>query len=466
MKVVIIGAGISGLTTAYALLARTQNLPTGQAGTEHRTQIDIAVYEADSRPGGKIWSDKTDGFLCEKGVNGFLDNKPKTLQLCGYLGLEPLKSSDNARRRFIFSSGKLNQLSESPLSFLKSELISWHGKIRMIYELVAPKGPEDETVADFVIRRLGKESLEKLIDPMCSGIFAGDPYKMSIKHCFPRIKELEQNYGSLIRAMIALQKESKKAGSHKVGAGIGGTLTSFYNGAQTITDELAERLGERIKFGVSVKGLEKDGSRYKVHTSQGIDNADIVVLASPAHASSEIIRDFDIKLSKILSEIPYAPVSVVCFGYKREKVLHSLQGFGFLIPHTEGKKILGTLWDSSIFPNRAPEGYVLLRNMIGGAKSPELAMLDDNAIIGAVFDELMSIISLKGEPDMVRIYRWEKAIPQYVMGHGNRLKFIDESLKSYHGLYLTGNSYRGIGMNDCIENAYKLAEQISSEFPL
>ena len=453
-KIIIVGAGISGLTSAYALLSKNKNL-------------DITVYEADSRPGGKIWSDKTDGFLCEKGVNGFLDNKPKTLQLCDYLGLEPLKSSDNARRRFIFSKGKLNQLSESPLSFLKSDLISWHGKLRIIYELIAPKGPEDETVADFVIRRLGKESLEKLIDPMCSGIFAGDPYKMSIKHCFPRIKELEQNYGSLIRAMIKLQKEKKKLQTHeKVSAAPTGNLTSFYNGAQTITDELAERLGERIKFGVSVKGLEKDGSRYKVHTSQGIDSADIIILASPAHASSEIMRDFDIKLSKVLSEIPYAPVSVVCFGYKREKVLHSLQGFGFLIPHTEGKKILGTLWDSSIFPNRAPEGYVLLRNMIGGAKSPELAMLDDNAIIGAVFDELMSIISLKGEPDMVRIYRWEKAIPQYVMGHGDRLKFIDESLKSYRGLYLTGNSYRGIGINDCIENAYKLAEQISSEFQL
>lgn len=454
MKVVIVGAGISGLTAAYALLSKNKNL-------------DITGYEADSRPGGKIWSDKTDGFLCEKGVNGFLDNKPKTLQLCDYLGLEPLKSSDNARRRFIFSKGKLNQLSESPLSFLKSDLISWHGKLRMIYELIAPKGPEDETVADFVIRRLGKESLEKLIDPMCSGIFAGDPYKMSIKHCFPRIKELEQNYGSLIRAMIKLQKEKKKLQTHeKISAAPTGNLTSFYNGAQTITDELAEKLGERIKFGVSVKGIEKDGKAYKVHTSRGIDSADIVILASPAHASSEIIGDFDKKLSKILSEIPYAPVSVVCFGYKREKVLHSLQGFGFLIPHIEGKKILGTLWDSSIFPNRAPEGYVLLRNMVGGAKSPELAMLDDNAILRTVFDELRPIVSLKSEPDMVRIYRWEKAIPQYVMGHGDRLKFIDESLKSYHGLYLTGNSYRGISMNDCIENVYKLADQISSEFQL
>ncbi|HLA50039.1 MAG TPA: protoporphyrinogen oxidase [Thermodesulfovibrionia bacterium] len=464
MKVVIVGAGISGLTTAYALLNSSQFSVLS-------SQFDITVYEADSRPGGKIWSDKTDGFLCEKGVNGFLDNKPKTLQLCDYLGLEPLKSSDNARRRFIFSSGKLNQLSESPLSFLKSDLISWRGKLRMIYELIAPKGPEDETVADFVIRRLGKESLEKLIDPMCSGIFAGDPYKMSIRHCFPRIKELEQNYGSLIRAMITLQKERRK-GSGVRGQGSevvpvpAGRLTSFYNGAQTITDTLAQRLEGKIRLGVSVKGIEKDGKAYKVHTSRGIDSADIVILASPAHASSEIIGDFDKKFSKILSEIPYAPVSVVCFGYKREKVLHSLQGFGFLIPHIEGKKILGTLWDSSIFPNRAPEGYVLLRNMIGGAKSPELAMLDDNAIIGAVFDELRPIVSLKGEPDIVRIYRWEKAIPQYVMGHGDRLKFIDESLKSYHGLYLTGNSYRGIGMNDCIENAYKLAEQISSEFPL
>ena len=267
--------------------------------------------------------------------------------------------------------------------------------------------------------------------------------------------------------MIKLQKEKKKLQTHeKISAAPTGNLTSFYNGAQTITDELAEKLGERIKFGVSVKGIEKDGKAYKVHTSRGIDSADIVILASPAHASSEIIGDFDKKLSKILSEIPYAPVSVVCFGYKREKVLHSLQGFGFLIPHIEGKKILGTLWDSSIFPNRAPEGYVLLRNMIGGAKSPELAMLDDNAIIRTVFDELRPIVSLKSEPDMVRIYRWEKAIPQYVMGHGDRLKFIDESLKSYHGLYLTGNSYRGIGMNDCIENAYKLADQISSEFQL
>jgi len=484
-KIAIVGGGISGLTVAYALLNSSQLIA-------HSSQFDITIFEADSRAGGKIWTDRVDGFLCEKGPNGFLDNKPKTLKLCREIGLEPLRSSENSKKRYIFSSGKLNLLSESPLSFLKSDLISWHGKLRMLYELIAPKGPEDETVADFVIRRLGKETLEKLIDPMSSGIFAGDPYKMSIKHCFPRIKELEQEYGSLIKAMIKLQRakrktEAKKMRSYedknfstsqplnlstsqsKVGPAPTGNLTSFYSGAQTLTDALTEKLNGKVRLGVSVQALArhggsasggKKGNPYQLHTSEGIAYADIVILATPAYTSAEILKGFDLKLSKVLLEISYAPVSVVCFGYKKEKVLHSLNGFGFLIPHIEGRRILGTLWDSSIFPNRAPEGYILLRSMVGGAKSPELAMLDDSVLVNTVFDELKPIVSLKTEPDMVRIYRWEKAIPQYVLGHGEKLGFIDEQLKLYPDLYLTGNAYRGIGMNDCIENAYKITEEI------
>lgn len=484
-KVAIVGGGISGLTVAYALISSSRF-------TVHGSQFDVTIFEADSRAGGKIWTDKVNGFLCEKGPNGFLDNKPKTLELCREIGLEPLRGNENSKKRFIFSNGKLNLLSESPLSFLKSDLMSWRGKLRMLYELIAPKGPEDETVADFVIRRLGREALEKLIDPMSSGIFAGDPYKMSIKHCFPRIKELEQEYGSLIRAMVKLQRakskeqkakippspllvkggrgdltpNSKLRTNDKVGPTPTGNLTSFYNGTQTITDTLAEKLGYRVRLGVSVQGLGKEGDLYQLHTSEGIIDADIVVLATPAYTSSDILKGFDLKLSKVLLEIPYVPVSVVCFGYKREKVLHSLNGFGFLIPHIEGRRILGTLWDSSIFPNRAPEGYVLLRSMVGGAKSPEMAMLDDSTLINTVFDELRPIVSLKTEPDMVRIYRWEKAIPQYILGHGEKLKFIDEQLKLHPNLYLTGNAYRGIGMNDCIENAYKLAEEILSSYHL
>ncbi|MBI5195489.1 MAG: protoporphyrinogen oxidase [Nitrospirae bacterium] len=453
IRIAIVGGGLSGLSTAYALLSRRDNL-------------QIAVFESDMRAGGKIWSDKTDGFLCEKGANGFLDNKPITLELCKELEISPLRSNENAKKRFIYSGGMLNALPDSPSAFLKSGFMSWKGKLRLALDLIAPKGPDDETVADFVIRRLGKEALEKLIDPMCSGIFAGDPHKMSIKHCFPKIKELEQEYGSLIRAMIKLQRAKKLKSqisnlkSENISPAPSGTLTSFYDGAQTITDALKEKLNGRVTLGVSAHGIEKKGNLYQLHTSQGIVNADAVVLATPAYASAEILKDFDRELSQTLAGIPYAPVAVICFGYRRDKVCHDLNGFGFLIPHIESRKILGTLWDSSIFPNRAPEGHILLRTMAGGAKSPHLAFLDDNVLINTVFDELKPLVSLKEDPSLVRIYRWEKAIPQYVIGHGDRLRLIAKRLKSHPNLFLTGNAYKGVGMNDCIENAYKLADEI------
>jgi len=440
-RVAIVGGGISGLTVAYALFSSPP--------------FEIMVLEADSRPGGKIWTDRVDGFLCEKGPNGFLDNRPKTLELCGSLGIKPLRSNENARKRYIFSDERLNLLPESVKDFMKSKILSLPGKFRIAYELIAPKGPEEESVAQFVIRRLGREALERLIDPMVSGVFAGDPYKLSIKSCFPRIKELEQEYGSLIRAMIKLQKAKKK-----VAPAPGGTLTSFEDGIQTLTDALAEKLSGKLQLGISVKGLERSGSLYQLQTSKGIIEADIVILATPAYISSEILRDFDKELSQILSDIPYPPVSVVCFGYRRQKVENPLKGFGFLIPHKERRRILGTLWDSSIFPNRAPEGYVLLRTMAGGAQSPEIAMLDDERLINTVLDELSSILKLKADPEMVRIYRWEKAIPQYVVGHGKKLGLITKRLKLHPDLYITGNAYRGIGINDCVENSYRVAEEL------
>ena len=454
-KIAVVGGGISGLTIACLLVNQKEDL-------------DVTVYEADKRPGGKIWTEQADGFLCEKGPNGFLDNKPKTLELCRSLGIDPVRSNENSKKRFIFSGGKLNALPESPMSFIKSDLLSWSGKLRILMELNAPKGDADETVADFITRRLGKEVLEKLIDPMCSGIYAGDPYKMSIKSCFPRIKELEQEYGSLIKALLKIRKQKKMQsksspganGETKVSAAPGGTLTSFYNGAQTITDALAEKLGDRLKLGVPIQGLSKSGSSYQLHTSNGTVDADIVVLASPAYVSSDILKDLDPELSGVLTDILYPHVSVICFGYKKERVSHPLNGFGFLIPFKEKRRILGNLWDSSIFPNRASEGHVLLRTMAGGAKFPEFADMDDNKIIDIAFDELRQILGLKTEPDMVRIYRWDKAIPQYFLGHINKLDAIDKRLKNHPGLYLTGNAYRGIGINDCVENGYKVADEI------
>lgn len=449
-KIVIAGAGISGLTLAFRLL---------QKG------LDVTVIEADNRAGGKIWSDRVDGFLCERGPNGFLDNKPKTLALCGDLGVEPVRSNENSKKRYIFSGNKLNALPESPPAFIKSDLLSWGGKLRLLLELNAPKGPPDETVADFILRRLGREALEKLIDPMCSGIYAGDPYRMSISSCFPRIKELEQEYGSLIKALFKIRREKKReAKSHeaaKVSAAPGGTLTSFFGGAQTLTDALAEKVGGALKTGAAVQGITRENPGYQIFTSSETIRADIVVLATPAYVSANILEDFDADIANMLSAIPYPHVSVVCLGYRKENVAHNLNGFGFLVPHREERKILGTLWDSSVFPNRASEGHALLRTMVGGAQYPEMAMLEDNKIIDTVFSELNEILGLKTEPDMVRIYRWEKAIPQYLLGHGKLLDGIDDRMRQYTGLYLTGNSYRGIGINDCVENSERLAREIS-----
>ncbi|MBE0426498.1 MAG: protoporphyrinogen oxidase [Nitrospirae bacterium] len=453
MRLVIIGGGISGLSLAYFLL-------------ERKPSLDIVILEAGKKAGGKIWTDKAEGFLCEGGVNGFLDNRPKTLELLAKLGLIPLRSNDNARKRYIFSDGKLHRLPESPVSFFSSDLLSFYGRLRILWEIFVPKStPDDETLADFARRRLGKEAYEKLIDPMASGIYAGDPENMSLKSCFRRIYELEQKYGSLIKAMMKLQKEAKKTGN-KVGPGPGGVLTSFYDGMELIISLLKNFLGERLKTNARVVSVDKEGEDYVIYISDGKSiKSEALVLAIPAYEASEMVKILDNNLSATLNEIFYPAVSVVCLGYKRSKIRHPLDGFGFLIPNREGKKILGTLWDSSVFPNRAPDGYVLLRTMLGGARMSGLALQDEDKQINMVMNELKGIMKIDAQPDFTKVYIHQKGIPQYSSGHERRLGAIDKSTDKFKKFYITGNAYRGIGVNDCIENSFKLAERIIEENP-
>ncbi|GBE02253.1 protoporphyrinogen oxidase [bacterium BMS3Abin08] len=450
MSVTIVGGGISGLSLAYFLL-------------EKNPSLDLKILEAKDRPGGKIWSDRAGGFLCESGVNGFLDNKPMTLGLASKLSLSPLRSNDNAGNRFVYSNGKLKMIPGSPLSFLFSDLLSFCGKTRIFYEIVAPKGTNDESLAVFATRRLGREAYEKLIDPMASGIYAGDPEKLSLKSCFPRIYELEKKYGSLIRALIRLQKEAKKTGK-KVGPEPGGTLTSFYDGMETIIDALKGYLGDRLITERRITGIEKKGEIYSVYTDNGESHeSGRVVLACPAYASADITAGFDKDLSGLLKEIPYPAVSVVCLGFRREDVRNNLNGFGFLVPYREHRRILGTLWDSSIFPNRAPEGSVLLRSMIGGVRASDLAMQDNERLVEIVLEELREIMGIDEDPEFYRVYRHGRAIPQYNVGHGDLLQRIQDRISGYPGLYITGNAYRGISVNDCIENSHKLSGTIFAE---
>jgi len=452
MRIVIVGGGISGLSLAYFLL-------------ERKPDLDIAVLESDRKPGGKIWTDKVDGFLCEGGVNGFLDNRPRTLELVGKLALNSLRSSDKARKRYIFSDKKLHLLPESPLSFFTSDILSIYGRLRIVYEIFVPrKTGNDETLADFARRRLGKEAYGKLIDPMASGIFAGDPENMSLKSCFPKVHALEAQYGSLIRGMIKLKKQARKSGK-KVGPGPGGILTSFYDGMEVLVNGLNNNLGQRLKTNKKVLSVDRKNNTYTIYMSDSSSiEAESVMVASPAHVTAEIVKDMDKQLSVSLNEIYYPSISVVCLGFKRAHIHHPLDGFGFLIPNREKRKILGTLWDSSIFPNRAPDGYVLLRSMVGGARMSDLAMEPDDVLVQIVLEELRDIMGVKAAPDFMRVYRHEKGIPQYFPGHEKRLESVFEKASKYKGFYLTGNAYRGIGVNDCIENSYNLAERVMKEY--
>lgn len=448
-RIIIVGAGISGLSLAYAIL-------------EKNPSEEITIFEADKRPGGKIWTDKIDGFLCESGVNGFLNNRPKTIELSQKLSLSPLISSDLARKRYVFSNKKLQLLPESAVAFFTSNLLSPVGRLRIIYEFFASKGTKDEeSLADFAKRRLGKEAYEKLIDPMASGVFAGNPETMSLRSCFPRIHNLEQKYGSLIKGMLSLNKEAKKTGRAKVGAGPGGVLTSFSEGMEMLISSLSNFLGDRIKVNSKVVAVEKRHKKYAVCLSDGsIVESEILIIASPVDSTVEMLKKLDKTLASIIEEIPYPYLSVVCFGYKKEKINKKLDGFGFLIPYKESRKILGTLWDSSIFPNRAPEDYVLLRTMVGGARMEELALQTDSKLKDMVIKEIKETMGIGVLPDFVKIYRHERSIPQYNIGHSKRLKAIEEMLLKHNDLYLTGNAYYGISVNDCIENSYKLAEKI------
>jgi oxygen-dependent protoporphyrinogen oxidase len=448
LKTAIVGAGISGLATAHALLQK-------------QADLELVVFEADARVGGKVWTEKTpEGYLCEGGVNGFLNNRPKTLELSGDVGLAPLASHASAQKRYIFSKSRLHLLPESPPAFLSSGLLSLLGRLRVMYEIVAP-GPkiEDETLAEFATRRLGREAFEVLIDPMASGVFAGDPQKMSLQSCFPRIRELEQEYGSLIRGMIRLQLEARKSGEKRTaGAGPGGSLTSFLGGMGELTDTLATLLGTRIRTATAVEAVSRSGSVYQLQLAGGqLEEAERVILASPAWAQATMLRDFAPELTALLEEIPYPALSVCCFGYGPGRIAKPLDGFGFLVPSREKRRILGTIVDSSVFDNRAPEGATLLRSMVGGARAPQLAQLPDDRFLDLVRGELADILGLTEDPDFIRIYRHERAIPQYPVGHAARLDAIGAALGNHPGLLLTGNAFRGVSLNDCITNAYRIA---------
>jgi oxygen-dependent protoporphyrinogen oxidase len=456
-RVAIVGGGISGLAIAHAL--RSRSAPG---------EIEVTVYEKGDRPGGNLRSERTSGFLCEWAANGFLDNSPPTFDLVRDIGLESriLPSNDAARRRFIFR-GRLHAVPSGPLAFARSGMLSLRGRLRVMGEPLARSRPAgDETIHEFAARRIGREAAEIMIDSMVSGIFAGDAQRLSLKACFPKMWDMETEYGGLVRALVAKQwNKRRQRREDQAGIGMpGGTLTSFRAGIEELPRALAEPLGQSLQLNAPVTQLAS--AHRRLHLSvcgRGGGPADAVVLASTACHSAVLVASLDEQLALDLADIETAPIVVVCLGYDAaavERERGALDGFGFLVPRGQGPRVLGVLWDSSIYPNRAPGGAALLRAMLGGSRDRAAVNLSDTEVLNVVRGDLARTMGLVRQPEFVKIIRHRVGIPQYTVGHLDRLARIEERLARIPGLYVAGNSYRGAAINACIAEAGPLADRV------
>jgi oxygen-dependent protoporphyrinogen oxidase len=441
MKVVIIGGGISGLATAYFV---RQFAPTSE----------VLLLEKEPVLGGTMHTESINGFLFEAGGNGFLSNKPDTLDLVRAVGAEPLlmQSSDAARIRYIYTD-RLYPLPTRPREFLTTRLLRFRDKLRVVQEVFIPprREPGDESLQSFGYRRVGKAFTDTFLDAMAAGIFASVPRKLSMNAAFPAVVRLEQEFGGLFKG---LWKSGKKQ------AGPGGVLMSFTWGVRTFIEHLGKVLDADIRRAEEVTALRQATKGYVVTTRQREVTADRVVLATPAYVSAMLMEGIDPGIARQLGDIVYSPVVVVGFGY--DQLQYPLGGFGLLTTSSAAKEILGILWDSAIFPDRAPPGKKSLRVLIGGQRNPELAHKGDEALLQIALQGIQETMGITNEYPTTRyLKKWERGIPAYQVGHGEHVADIMRRLGAYPGLYLNSNAYAGIGLNDCVANSKKCAHEVA-----
>lgn len=458
VDIAIIGGGISGLTALHYVRTR-------------RPDLSVRLFEAEDRLGGTLGTDRVDGFSFDWGPNGFLDREPLTLKMCDELGLksEMERANENVIKRFIVRGGRLCEVPMSAGKFLRSDILSLRGKLRLLTEPMRSVGrDDDESIYEFVERRIGREAADYLVQPMVSGIFGGLAKELSLQSCFPIMRQMEREHGSLFKAMIAKARAAKRAGKRAGGpSGPGGWLTSFHGGVDRLVHRLQQLYGENIRTGAMVGSLRLADGGYQVDLgSQDMCTARAIIIAVPSYAAAEILGSMSAPLSEIVGGIPYAPIAVVCTGFKRSSVQHDLDGFGFVVPRVEGPRLLGSIWTSSIFADRAPEDYVQFRTMLGGDGDGLIATLGEKELIDLSLKELAPIIGLSGKPVVTRVYRWNRGIPQYKIGHQQRMDRLTDTLKSHPGLQLIGNAYTGVGLNDCVKRADQAVAAISQLLPV
>lgn len=455
-RVAVIGGGISGLAAAHRLL-------------ELNSECDIHLFEADSRLGGVLQTSKTDdGYLLENSADNFITNIPYALDLCRRLGMEEelLPTNEALRKAYVVRSGKLFPVPDGFVlmapskmwSVITTPILSWAGKLRLAKEYFVPKREDtsDECLESFVTRRLGKEAYERLVQPLIGGIYTADPTKLSIQATLRQFVEMEQKHGSLIKAAQRKEAAGKKNES-------GARYSMFVAPKQGMGDliqRLQERLsGQAIHLNTPVSAVEKTDDHWTVQTPNETFSFDAVIMALPAPHASKVLGAFPV-LTENLAAIPYAGCSVAILAVDEKQIGRPVSGFGFVVPEIENRKILAGSFSSAKFPGRAPEGKVIIRVFVGGACHPELADLSDDEMKQVVLKELGELIGLSGEPEKFLVTRWMGKMPQYHLGHLDRVATLEEEAARLPGFELAGNAYRGVGVPQCIQSGEQAAKRV------
>ena len=464
MRIAIIGGGISGLSAAYYL---EQERAAG-------APVEYSLFESSDRLGGVMFSDKIGDCVVEGGPDSFLTEKPWANQLCAELGIahDLIGSNDAQRITYILVKGRLIPMPDGLMFMVPTKLIptaltplfSWKTKFKMLGELLHPPSPvdKDETVAQMVERHFGAEVVDRLADPLLSGVYGGDAASLSVRAVLPKFVEMEEYYGSLCRAMLAGRK--KLAAMRKAnGYAPKPLFSSLKGGMQQMIDAIVARLNpQSLRTATAISQLARKDGGWELTTPGGIEKFDAVIFATPARIASTMLANIDAQLSEDLGKVQYSSSITVTLGYQRDELKSCPPGFGFLIPRSEGTRMLATTFVHTKFPFRAPDNKALVRCFLGGAKDQGVLKLNDEEVTALVRKELKQITGLSAEPWFVKVYRWDRAMAQYTPGHLERIERIGETLKQMRNLSIAGNFYKGIGVPDCIRTGKEAAQHMAA----
>jgi protoporphyrinogen/coproporphyrinogen III oxidase len=449
--VAVIGAGVTGLTTAHAL---------------RKAGHTVVVIERSERPGGSIRTSRMDGYLIESGPNTMLMNEQRLLDFFGEIGLagELIEAAPEAKNRYIVRDGRPVAAPMSLGQFIKTPLLSGGAKWRLLREPFVGRAKPDveESVAEFARRRLGPEIVDYAISPLIGGIYAGDPERLSVRYAFPTLHRFDRDHGSIVRGGIATARARRKAGQKRFKS----RSISFRNGLQAIIDALVRQVGDSLFTQATVESLEPSAP-WRVRFSRPGDpvtekQVDVVAVTTPGYATAGLpFQNNGAASLASLAEVEYPPVTTVSTGFQRDHVAHPLDGYGVLVPAKETAfRVLGTLFNSSLFPGRAPAGCVLVTSFVGGMRHPELAVLPPAELREIVLDDVRRLLGVTGDPLLVHTHTWPRAIPQYNLGYGRQHEAMEAAEKQMPGLFLGGHVRDGVSVGDCIRAGLKLAERI------